>query len=318
MSKFFDYKWKNDRNQALDDDEELEMMMQLPDEVRDKLYSGFLFNDFLTKFQMFFRIEKKQNVSTFTVSNFTVRNFYTWKDQPYREFMQMVLTMLEPRFEPKHQIIVGELDEFSELIFVSKGTIVIGYEINKLKNYCIQYVNKCVIGAFEVTFNQRSSFIYTALTNIHGYSIRKKNWVTICNENEEMFKIVKQNLLMLYITQIKCKVQVKKMQAIKKMYLRKDHQQIYASAFKDEFDTKKILEQNMNRKEKTKEEMEEDYIDYQKDHLYAQIDKSSVYAADLLDQVEARDAALADLYSQLKMVRNRKKKLQKLKDIKCL
>lgn len=50
MSKFFDYKWKNDRNQALDDDEEMEIMMQLPDEVRDKIYSGFLFNDFLTKF----------------------------------------------------------------------------------------------------------------------------------------------------------------------------------------------------------------------------------------------------------------------------
>lgn len=120
---------------------------------------------------------------------------------------------------------------------------------------------------------------------------------------------------MLYITQIKCKVQVKKMQAIKKMYLRKDHQQIYASAYKDEFDTKKILEQNLERKTKTKEESEEDYIDYQKEHLYGQIDKSTSLASDILESIQERDTMLVDLYSQLKALRNRKKKLLKVQDI---
>ena len=114
--------------------------------------------------------------------------------------MLMVLTFLEPRFEQKHTIIVGELEEFNELIFVSRGTVVIGYEINKKKIYCIKYSNKCVIGAFEVTFNQRSAFIYTALTNIHGYSIRKQNWYKICNANPEMISIIKKNLAMLYVT----------------------------------------------------------------------------------------------------------------------
>jgi hypothetical protein len=67
------------------------------------------------------------------------RSFYTWQDIPYREFMMQVLRSLEPRFYKKKTIMVDELDEMLEIIFIDKGKTMIGYEINKQKRFCLQY-----------------------------------------------------------------------------------------------------------------------------------------------------------------------------------
>ena len=67
--------------------------------------------------------------------------------------MISLLPMLEPRFEKRRTILVDELDELNEIIFVSKGSVVIGYEINKQKRYCIKYKNNCIVGAYGVTFS---------------------------------------------------------------------------------------------------------------------------------------------------------------------
>lgn len=133
IEKFFDYKWNNDRNMAIDDKAEKDLLDQLPPEVQDKLISGFLFNQFLSKFSDFFRLQKGGNTILGDVS----RNYYTWVDQNYRDFMNTLLTNLEPRRDNKHSILVDELDEFNEISFISKGQVVIGYEINKQRRYCI-------------------------------------------------------------------------------------------------------------------------------------------------------------------------------------
>jgi len=46
--------------------------------------------------------------------------------------MMEMLTYLEPRQEKAKTVLVSELDEFNEIIFVMQGTIIIGYEINKI------------------------------------------------------------------------------------------------------------------------------------------------------------------------------------------
>ena len=50
IMQFFDYKWKMDKNQAIDEEAEIALLMQLPSEVQDTLYSNFLFQQFLRKF----------------------------------------------------------------------------------------------------------------------------------------------------------------------------------------------------------------------------------------------------------------------------
>lgn len=71
-----------------------------------------------------------------------------------------ILTSLNPIFERAGNHIIEELDEFGEVIFITKGKVAIGYEINKIKKYQVVYKNKCVIGAFGATFNQRATFFY--------------------------------------------------------------------------------------------------------------------------------------------------------------
>jgi hypothetical protein len=95
----------------------------------------------------------------------------------------MLLKSLEPRYEKKHTILKDELDEPDEILFVCKGSVVIGYDVNKVKKYCIRQKNNSVIGAFMVSFCQRSEFVYTALTNIEGLFVRKMNWHEILSSN---------------------------------------------------------------------------------------------------------------------------------------
>ena len=122
--------------------------------------------------------------------------------------------MLEPRFEKRRTILVDELDELNEIIFVNKGIVLIGYEINKQKLYSIRYKNNCIVGAYGVTFNQRASFIYTSQTDIHGYSIRKQNWFYLLQNNREISDVLKGNILMNYMMSIRGKVIVRKKKAL--------------------------------------------------------------------------------------------------------
>ena len=50
-------------------------------------------------------------------------------DKPYHDFMITLLTKLEPRYESIGTLLVNELDEFGEILFVAAGKVGIGYEI---------------------------------------------------------------------------------------------------------------------------------------------------------------------------------------------
>lgn len=147
--------------------------------------------------------------------------------------MNSLLTHLEPRRDSKHSILVDELDEFNEISFISKGQVVIGYEINKQRRYCIQFNDKCVIGAYGITFNKRAAFIYTALTHVEGFFIRKQEWLDILQISPEIAFVIKKNVLMDYLCKIRLKVMVNKRKAIEKIQTRHDHQMIQVSAMKD-------------------------------------------------------------------------------------
>ena len=116
--------------------------------------------------------------------------FYTWQDQQYREFMFDMLQSLEPFFERKHVILINELEKFNVISFVIKGKVALGYEINKQKRYCVKYSDNIVIGAYGITFNMRAPFIYTCLSNIEGFFIRKINWVELINKHTAIAKIL--------------------------------------------------------------------------------------------------------------------------------
>ena len=120
---------------------------------------------------------KKRTLSIFDQEQLYNKNFYTWGDMEYRDFMIGVLMNLEPIKYHKNMILINELDEFSEITFINKGIVMIGYELNKEKRYCIQFNDRCVIGAYGITFNKRASFLYACKTDVEGFFIRKLKWL---------------------------------------------------------------------------------------------------------------------------------------------
>lgn len=156
------------------------------------------------------------------------RNFYTWNDQQYRDFIMDVLRNLEPRFERAGTTIINELDEFGEIIFIQKGIILLGYEINKVRNHCIKMKDRCVIGAYGVTFNQRAVYIYYAHTNVEGFFLRRKVWLDLMEEYDELSTVIRQHVLLDYLMNIRTKMNVLKNKDIQGIIDREDHQTILA------------------------------------------------------------------------------------------
>ena len=70
VQAFFEYKWSYDKNLAIDSEEEMKILGQLPDEVQDKLLTNYLYSTFLNTFAGFFRLSR----------SFTSRDYFSWND----------------------------------------------------------------------------------------------------------------------------------------------------------------------------------------------------------------------------------------------
>ena len=67
---------------------------------------------------------------------------------------------LEPRYEEKGTIIYKTVEEVEEIFFIEKGSIDIGFEINRESKFVLRLANGGVIGAFNITFGTKTLFIY--------------------------------------------------------------------------------------------------------------------------------------------------------------
>jgi hypothetical protein len=90
--------------------------------------------------------------------------------------MMDLMQHLEPRFEPKNSILIDELDEVNEVLFFPQGRYEIGFEINGVKKFMLEYRHYNIIGAYHVTFNQSCQFIFRTVTDCKGCFIRKQEW----------------------------------------------------------------------------------------------------------------------------------------------
>jgi hypothetical protein len=61
IEAYFDYRWKNDHNQAVSEENDERMFNTLPVETQEQLYINFLFYDFLAKFNRNFSIPNMWN-----------------------------------------------------------------------------------------------------------------------------------------------------------------------------------------------------------------------------------------------------------------
>ena len=82
IERHMEYYWNNDRNYALIDKVDQDMMEQLPDEVQNRIYKNFLYVEFLSKFNRMFTIFKSQYKNS-TYQKLKIKSLYTWDDEEY-------------------------------------------------------------------------------------------------------------------------------------------------------------------------------------------------------------------------------------------
>lgn len=218
IESHFDYKWDNDKNQAFLLESDINNFRQLPSEVQTMIYKDFLFSDFLETFKKTFAFPKLDNPN--------LNAFYSWQDFEYKNFMIDILQSLEPRSEPKNEILINELDEQNEVLFFNNGTYEVGYEINRVKKYVLRFKDSNVIGAYQCTFNKRSMFIYKTVTICMGYSIRKVYWQQIFKENIGLADEFTERISREFRDKISSKVMREKKKDLQKWNERADYEGI--------------------------------------------------------------------------------------------
>ena len=137
---------------------------------------------------------------------------------------------------------IDEFDEFTLIHFVQKGMVLIGFQFNKEKKYCLKYKDKCVIGAYGASFNCRAAFIYTTQTYVEGFFIRKSNWIDCLEENPQIKVSMLKNVLLQYMTKINIKVKLAKKRALQLVENRHDIELVNISYAKDDLVDKRRVE----------------------------------------------------------------------------
>ena len=87
-----------------------------------------------------------------------------------------IMYALEPIHTCSNTILFNELEEVDEVLFFTKGIHDIGYELNTEKIFVLRYENSNPLGAYNVTFDERSEYIYKTHTDCDGFFIRRNKW----------------------------------------------------------------------------------------------------------------------------------------------
>ena len=172
------------------------------------MYTKFLFKDFLHSYRRTFQIPNLESEHQ--------PAFYNWQNFHYRNFMVSLLSNLEPRHEHPDTLVFDELEEVNEVIFFHKGSLDLGFEINRFKHYVLRIKDDLLLGAYNLSANKRTKYIYKTNTTCTGFFIRREHWFEVLN-NEEYGEI-SQNLVeqckKYYMENIHSKMKMEKERAV--------------------------------------------------------------------------------------------------------
>lgn len=189
------------------------------------MYHLCLFKEFYKGYEKVFMLPKRDTVTIFEKQEIKITHRrYTWFDEEYSILMMDVSKQLEPALYEADTILFDEIEEFTEVIFPMEGDHQVGFSLNKNQYFVLKNNgsrNRTVIGAYAVTFNKRSLFIYkTMAEQLKGYFIRRKNWVKIMI-NEEYKNIIPEFKMNVksnfedYVKNIVLKCKLRKLESLK-------------------------------------------------------------------------------------------------------
>ena len=105
-----------------------------------------------------------------------------------------LLRSLEPVQERSQVTLIYELEDVNEVTFWMQGIYQIGYHFNGEDYFKIFYRNSNVIGAYNVSYNVKSEYIYRTVSQCNGFFVRKKAWHNILKNHDQMAHIFKAKI----------------------------------------------------------------------------------------------------------------------------
>jgi hypothetical protein len=85
------------------------------------------------------------------------------------------------------EIIFGELDPVEMVLFISEGTVNVGFIFNSNEKKVIRIKKENLIGGFECSYDQRSVYVYKVGQPVQGYFIHKKSWRGLEEINPKLY-----------------------------------------------------------------------------------------------------------------------------------
>ena len=197
---YFKYKSLNDKNNFLNSEDDQAIFDKLTLEIRQEIYTKFVYRRFLTLFKMFFQLHKSAKNPSFSEKNskcyenieldcYELRKghknrnsiklsgleypYYTFEDKDYADFITSIFKILEVRIITKNTVIQEEISECNEIIFVERGIYMMGFQVNKKDYYKRQFKEGSIINAFNVLYGCRSQYLVKASRNMNCQWIRK-------------------------------------------------------------------------------------------------------------------------------------------------
>ena len=168
--------------------------------------------------------------------------------------MMQFLSNLEPRREDPGVIIADELDEFNEVLFFTKGEYHVGFTINRETTYVLRFTcdnedstQGNMIGAYNITFQKRSLFVYRTESECQGYQIRQSNWLKLFDDHKEIGELFQTEIKREFDVVLLNRVMREKDKEIEKWQKRQDYNGIL-QVQSDDFtfkqkSTKKMMKQ---------------------------------------------------------------------------
>lgn len=149
---FIRHYWEYNKMLCLSSESDMRMFDELPYEIKNSLFQKFLYKRFLGRFTKLFDLPKNDQVK---------HSYYKFSHEEYSSFMIDLFKKLEPRMIKSNQIVIDEMEQVDEIIFVESGSFMVGYNLQggerKFKGY---FPMGNTIGAFYCAFRLNSEFVF--------------------------------------------------------------------------------------------------------------------------------------------------------------
>lgn len=176
---YFEYFWRNDKNYAIQTEDDMKLLDELPYNIQANIYKDFLFEDFLEQFKVYFYLLKPEVFQT----KGSLPVAFEWDDSQYSDFMIRFLRALEPRYYEQGEYIFEAGEEVEESIYVisrdvrkpinSTGQYCIGFSVDQQTRYFhVKLGPKSIICNYENLFGKRAEYTYKAMMHVDAYGLR--------------------------------------------------------------------------------------------------------------------------------------------------